>query len=173
MLPEPSDTRSVMPSTVHIGEGHLVSAMRRRRDLKVDGEPVKNSWIDSAESVDGGLSWRFLGKIAATHPPDGPSNGNPPALLCLADGRLVCAYGYRAGERSGIRARFAHPGATLWGEEIAIRDGAQYGDMGYPRMVARADGKLVTIYYFNSTEHPQQHIAATIWDPSEYAETSS
>ena len=76
-------------------------------------------------------------------------------------------------ERPGRWTMVAPPGATLWGEEIAIRDGAQYGDMGYPRMVARADGKLVTIYYFNSTEYPQQHIAVTIWDPSEYAETSS
>ena len=142
MLPEPPDTRSVMPSTVRVGEGHLVSARRRRRDLEVDGEFVKNSWIDSAESVDGGVSWRFLGKVAATHPPDLPSNGNPPALVRLADGRLVCAYGYRAGKQSGIRARFTSPDGTQWGEEIAIRDGAQYGDMGYPRMVVNGEAVI-------------------------------
>ena len=32
-------------------------------------------------------------------------------------------------------------------------------------MVQRPDGKLVTIYYFNTKEIPEQHIAATIWDP--------
>ena len=38
-------------------------------------------------------------------------------------------------------------------------------DMGYPRLAQRADGKLVVCYYWATTELPQQHIAATIWDP--------
>jgi hypothetical protein len=43
-------------------------------------------------------------------------------------------------------------------------DGANW-DLGYTRTVQRPDGKIVTIYYFNTTQHEQQHIAATIWDP--------
>ena len=38
-------------------------------------------------------------------------------------------------------------------------------DLGYPRVVQRADGKIVTIYYYATEENPEQHIAATIWDP--------
>ena len=49
-------------------------------------------------------------------------------------------------------------------DEIALRtDGATW-DLGYPRMVQRPDGKVVTIYYFNTKDVPAQHIAATIWD---------
>ena len=36
--------------------------------------------------------------------------------------------------------------------------------MGYCRMVERPDGKIVTIYYYNTPERTEQHIAATIWD---------
>ena len=38
-------------------------------------------------------------------------------------------------------------------------------DLGYTRTVVRPDGKLVTIYYFTTAEKPEQHIAATIWQP--------
>lgn len=38
-------------------------------------------------------------------------------------------------------------------------------DLGYPRMVQRPDGKVVTIYYFTTEKKKEQHIAATIWDP--------
>lgn len=41
----------------------------------------------------------------------------------------------------------------------------QWADMGYPRLARRTDGKLVAMYYWASSEHPQQHIAATIWQP--------
>jgi hypothetical protein len=32
-------------------------------------------------------------------------------------------------------------------------------------MVQRPDGKLVTIYYYTTELDPEQHIAATLWDP--------
>jgi hypothetical protein len=32
-------------------------------------------------------------------------------------------------------------------------------------MVQRSDGKVVTIYYYTTEQNPEQHIAATIWDP--------
>ena len=62
----------------------------------------------------------------------------------------------------------ADQGAT-WGEEFVIRE--NYGsldgwaDMGYPRLVQRPDGHLVVMYYWASPEHPQHHIAASIWAP--------
>jgi hypothetical protein len=52
-----------------------------------------------------------------------------------------------------------------WGGEIILRDDGRNWDLGYPRMVQRLDGKLVTIYYYTTDHDPEQHIAATIWDP--------
>jgi hypothetical protein len=40
-------------------------------------------------------------------------------------------------------------------------------DLGYPRMAQRADGRMVTTYYWATRAMPEQHIAATIWDPDE------
>lgn len=59
--------------------------------------------------------------------------------------------------------------ARLGGEEIVLR--SKYGsldswaDMGYVRLLERSDGKLVAMYYWASPEHPQQYIAASIWQP--------
>jgi hypothetical protein len=38
-------------------------------------------------------------------------------------------------------------------------------DLGYPRLVQRPDGKLVAMYYWATKENPEQHIAASIWQP--------
>ena len=43
-----------------------------------------------------------------------------------------------------------------------LTDGRTW-DLGYPRTVVRPGGKLVTIYYFATNQHKEQHIAATIW----------
>jgi hypothetical protein len=39
-------------------------------------------------------------------------------------------------------------------------------DLGYTRSVQRLDGKIVTMYYFNTRENPEEFIGATIWDPN-------
>jgi hypothetical protein len=62
------------------------------------------------------------------------------------------------------------PGAT-WEPERILRDGysslEEDEDFGYPRLVQRADGRLVAMYYWASARRPMQHIAATIWEPAE------
>ena len=35
-------------------------------------------------------------------------------------------------------------------------------DLGYPRLMARADGKFACMYYWASPEIPKQHIAYAI-----------
>ena len=45
-------------------------------------------------------------------------------------------------------------------------DGATW-DLGYPRMVVRPDGRVVTIYYYTTKEVPAQHIGVTIWNPDQ------
>lgn len=92
-------------------------------------------------------------------------NGNPPSLIRLKDGRLCVTYGYREFPY-GIRARLSSDNGKTWGKEIHLRDDGRSWDFGYTRTLQRTDGKLVTIYYYATAEKPEQHIAATIWDPA-------
>jgi hypothetical protein len=150
------DARSVMPSTVRVSPTGLVTALRRKTGT---GTATRN-WIEAFRSDDNGVNWKTLGIAAETK----GNNGNPPSLVRLKDGRLCLTYGYR-GEPWGIRARMSTTLGQTWGDEIVLRSDAKSWDMGYPRTVQRPDGKLVTIYYFTTVELPEQHIAATIWDP--------
>ncbi len=163
-MTETDTIRSVMPSTIRIGEGHLLSALRRRYDPPGSGRfrPQQN-WIDVYQSLDNGASWTFLSKVADTD--NGTWNGNPPTLVQLRDGRLCVLYGCRA-VPVGIRARLSADGGKTWGKEIILRSDALSKDIGYTRAAVRPDGNVVTLYYFTTQEHKQQHIAATIWDPS-------
>lgn len=153
----PDGVRSVMPATVRISERHLVSALRRRQ-----GDAC---WIDVVASEDDGASWSFRSKVADTQRPGG-KNGNPPSMVRLPDGRLCVTYGYRS-EPYGIRAKISEDDGHTWGKEIILRDDAASWDMGYTRTVVRPDGRLVTVYYYTTSEIPEQHIAATIWDPGQ------
>jgi hypothetical protein len=170
MTDEPIEVRSVMPSTVRCSANQLISAMRRRRDVSITGpNKMKKCWIDVYQSNDNGRTWEFLSQAADT----GTSNGNPPSLVRLRDGRLALTYGVRSvcspyryrWEPQGIRARISDDNGKSWGWEIVLRDDALTWDLGYTRSVQRPDGKIVTIYYYNTEQIPQQHIAATIWDP--------
>ncbi|MHC4687301.1 MAG: exo-alpha-sialidase, partial [Planctomycetota bacterium] len=170
MTGEPFKIRSVMPSTVRCGKNHLVSAMRRRLDVDISGgHKMRKCWIDVYQSKDNGQTWEFLSQVADT----GKSNGNPPSLVGLRDGRLCITYGYRwvcsayryRWEPQGIRARISKDNGKTWGQEIVLRNDARTWDIGYTRSIQRNDGRIVTIYYYTTEEKPEQHIAATIWDP--------
>ena len=164
MTLEPHTARSVMPSTVRVSATRLVSTMRRRSDARRPGPDETLNWIDAYGSANNGRTWEFLGKVADTD--TGFHNGNPPSLVRLADGRLCVTYGYRA-RPYGIRAKTSLDNGRTWSQEIGLRVDGRTWDLGYPRTVVRADAKLVTIYYFTSLEHPEQHIAASIWHPDD------
>ena len=166
MLYEPAQVRSVMPSTVRVSDTELVSALRRRLDVEVAGGKQKNCWIDVSCSQDNGKTWQFLSKVADTDSPQHQRNGNPPSLVRLKDGGLCVTYGYRS-TPCGMRAKISRDVGRTWGKEIILRDDARTWDFGYPRSVVRADGSVVTIYYYTTEANPQQHIAATIWSPGE------
>ena len=156
-MTEPVSIRSVMPSTVRVSDRPvLVSAMRRRRD-ESDGN---HNWIDVYHSTNNGVTWEFLSKVADTD--GGEHNGNPPSMVRMTDGKLAVTYGYRA-EPYGIRAKVSGDDGKTWGDEIHLRDDARTWDFGYTRTVQRADGKLVTMYYYTTNENREQHISATIW----------
>jgi hypothetical protein len=147
--PEPDGNDfAIMPSSVRLSPTTILTAVRHRR------------FIDAYRSTDNGKTWSFVNKPA----PD-TGRGNPPSMIRLKDGRLAITYGYRA-EPYGIRARLSADGGDTWSEEIILRKDGGNWDLGYPRSVQRADGKVVTIYYFNDSADEERYIAATIWDPS-------
>lgn len=167
MLPERPDVRAVMPATVRTSERRLVSALRRRKDGKTaSGSMYSDCWLDAAVSDDLGKSWRFLSSIGDTHTRTRGKNGNPPALVRTHGGALCAFYGFRA-PVYGMRARVSIDDGASWSNEIVLRDDARTWDFGYPRAVVRPDGKVVVVYYYTTSELKEQHIAATIWDPSE------
>lgn len=151
--------RAVMPAVARLPSGALVSAVRRR-DMAL---PV--GWIDVFTSPDAGRHWTHAARAAET----GKDNGNPPALVSLKDGRVVCVCGNRS--RRQMLIVTSHDGGTSWGAPAVLHEGyASYkedADFGYPRLVQRSDGKLVAIYYWADARQPWQHIRASIWDAAE------
>lgn len=154
IAPEPSGY-SIMPSTVRISEKKLVCTIRR-----YERGDVKRGWVEVHVSNDNGRTWQFLSKAGDT----GTRSGNPPSMVRLEDGRLCVTYGYRS-KPYGIRAKISNDEGRTWSDVIHLRDDARTWDIGYTRTVQRADGKLVTLYYYTTEENRQQHIAGTIWDP--------
>ena len=155
IVPPEDPHRAVMPSTVRITDKKLVTAIRRR------AYPQDECWVDAYVSDDNGESWEFLSEVGKT----GNWNGNPPALVRLEDRRLCCVYGNRTERR--MHAAMSNDEGHTWGERIVLRDDFRRDteqDFGYPRLVQRADGALVAMYYWATEERHQQHIAATILD---------
>jgi hypothetical protein len=151
IAPEPTGF-SIMPSTVRVSDNQLISAIRRKESGL--------GFIEIYASANNGKTWGILSRPAST----GRSNGNPPSMVRLKDGRIALTYGYRS-EPQGIRARISPNNGRNWSQEIILRDDGRTWDIGYPQTIQRPDGKLVTIYYYTTEKYPEQHIAATIWDP--------
>jgi Neuraminidase (sialidase) len=82
----------------------------------------------------------------------------------LPDGRLVCTYAVRS-KPFGIRARVSDDNGRTWGPEMTLRDDSRTWDIGYCQSAVRSDGKIVTVYYYATEKHFENHIAATIWQP--------
>lgn len=150
IAPEPPGY-CIMPSTVRT-EGGLLSAVRLRQGDK--------SWIEAYFSADEGRHW----DLRSTPVPD-TGEGNPAAMVRLRDGRLCINYGVRA-KPFGMRAKLSRDNGQSWGQEITLRADGGGRDIGYPRAVQRADGKVVVVYYFNDDPQKTRYIAATIWDPT-------
>ena len=148
----------IMPGTVRVDENTLLTAVRCRQ---LTGEKTTQStWIDLYESTDNGASFHHLNRPA----PSVGRSGNPPALTKLHDGRICLVYGYRSAP-FGIHARLSEDNGKSWGEVIHLREDGGAADLGYPRTVQRADGTLVTAYYFNDHPDTERYIAATLWKP--------
>jgi hypothetical protein len=65
-----------------------------------------------------------------------------------------------------MRARLSGDEGRTWGPILVLRDDGSSTDIGYPRNVQRADGKVVTLYYFSDAKTgPERYLGATIWSP--------
>jgi hypothetical protein len=119
------------------------------------GEEGKYQYLYQTSSFDQGHSWVDLQQT--------PMWGHPAHLLLLADGRLLCSYGYRR-EPFGVRACVSEDQGATWKieQEIVLRDDGGSRDLGYPSSVQLADGTLVTVYYIHGPDGVR-HIAATRW----------
>jgi len=148
--PKGDDMSATMPSVVAMDDGRLVCAIRNRIKSR--------KWSSIHESTDGGKTWRQIAELekGAT---------NPVALVRLGGDRLAAIYGNRRREPFGISAKQSGDGGNTWGEETMLRSDGRKWDLGYPRAVLRPDGTVVATYYFSTVEKPQQHIAATLWQP--------
>ena len=115
----------------------------------------------TSRSTDLGKTW--------SKPVDSGVKGYPASMITLADGRILCCYGYRY-PPMGIRAVITADGGLSWSEPIVLRDDGMgvTGDLGYPLSLQRADGKVFTVYYM-TTDGANTHIASTVWDPAAVA----
>lgn len=147
VCPEPEgNDYAIMPSSLRLGPKTLLSTVRHRK------------FIAAWRSEDDGVSWKQL-----SQPVDDTGGGNPPALVKLRDGRLVLTYGFRNKPYS-IRARISKDEGKTWGPDVMLRDDGGAWDLGYTRTVQRKDGKLVTVYYYNTNAGAERFIGATIWE---------
>jgi hypothetical protein len=148
--PEPAGY-AIMPSTVRLSPTDILTTIRcREKD---------DAWIDAYVSHDNGRSWQDLNRPA----PD-LGEGNPPALLRLRDGRLALIYGVRK-PPFRMEARLSSDDGKAWSKPFVLRSDGASRDLGYPRAVERADGKIVAVYYFHDNSRVERTIQATIWDP--------
>jgi hypothetical protein len=148
--------RQFYPRLVELHDGSILASVRFQREAR------DVIWTDVYRSRDGGLTWAFLSRVTDW--------GAPGDLVQMADGRIVCVYGYRV-RPWGIRARVSEDGGESWGGEIILRDDGGSWDLGYPRVIEHVPGRLLAIYYMNTADDPVQmnggvrHIAQTIFTP--------
>jgi hypothetical protein len=158
VTPADANSNAIMPNTVQLSANKFVLTYR---NIRVDKSQLESS-IDAFVSTDRCANWKYLSTIKEIK-----HNSNPPAIVNLSDGRLCCIYGDR--DNLTIAGKYSVDDGRTWGKEFIIRDNfkglGDWGDMGYPRLMQRSDGKLVAMYYWASPENPQQHIAASIWTP--------
>lgn len=148
-----TDGYAIMPSSVRLPEGRIVTAARRMGA----GE---EGWFDMFASDDLGITWRQIGGPIPTG-----FGGNPGVLQILPDGRLALLYGYRD-EFYGIRLRMSGDGGRTWSPETVVRGDGGSPDLGYPRAVVKPDGSLLCVYYFNEEEDGERFIAASTITPT-------
>ncbi len=145
------DGYNIMPSSVRLEDGDIVTAIRSK------GSKRNNCWVDIYKSDNNGKTWKYVAQPV----PDTGEGGNPGSLIKLNDQRLVMTYGSRK-TPYGIFAVISENGGDLWSDPILLRESFGNHDIGYTRSVLREDGKVVTAYYINDDPNAERFIEATI-----------
>jgi len=146
----------IMPASIRLSGSHILAAVRTREDNE-NWEQAKN-YVDLYVSEDDGHNWQYLDRPVKNT----GVGGNPPTMTKLKDGRLCMTYGYRDVPYSML-AKISDDNGITWGKEIILRDDGGSHDIGYPRTIQRADGSIVTVYYFADEPDGPRYIASTIW----------
>jgi hypothetical protein len=158
ITPDLESDNAIMPSTARISKNKYILSYRK---IYPALKNKKGNMIETYITEDGGETWKFLSVVKIFD-----SSSNPPALLQLKNGVMVCVYGDR--HNSVMAGKYSYDEGKTWEEEFIFRedfkDTDSYWDFGYPRLVQRSDGKLVALYYWATEAHPQQFIAASIWE---------
>jgi hypothetical protein len=94
--------------------------------------------------------------------------GHPVDLIQLSDGRIMATYGIRPGQHTtpgGIRACFSSDNGATWdiATEVPLRSDFLNVDIGYPESLEMADGKVLTVYYYNL--FGKYFLGGTWWKP--------
>lgn len=120
--------------------------------IRVENDPDKS--LHTSISNDGGRTWSPLKQEGI--------QGYPYQAARLASGNVLLAYGYRY-EPMGVRARLLDPECEdiVGAEELVLRDDGGMMDLGYPHVLALADGTALVTYYHN-IDGGTRHVAATI-----------
>ena len=136
------------PYALALRDGSLLVAIREPRQ----------GYLYVSRSEDDGKTWTPVQKTEI--------RGFPHHLLELADGRILCTYGYRY-YPYGIRACFSHDGGRTWRlkDEVVIQNNGVNTDLGYPVSRQLPNGDIVTVYYHNTQERPDCHIEGARWTP--------
>jgi hypothetical protein len=154
---QPDYGYAIMPSTLRTSETDLVTWIRCKGRNEA-GE--KHWWIYPYLSTDNAKTWTLQPQYFTNNA------GNPPHMIRLKDGRLIVTYGHRL-PPYGVRARISKDDGKTWGDELIVRDDGGEWDLGYVRTCQRADGKLVSAYYFNDGVKKERYIGVSIWEPGE------
>ncbi len=145
----------IYPRIVVLSDGRALASVRYERD------PRGMFWVEIHESLDGGRTWHWLSRVNDW--------GAPGDLVPLADGRVVCVYGYRLAPGRGIRYRVSEDQGRTWGQEMILRDDGATWDLGYPRAIEVEPGVVLTHYWMNlddgSAHGGVRHIASTRFRP--------
>jgi sialidase-1 len=164
--PHPESLSFCEPHMLQLKTGRVIMMMRAVTHPYNDRDPRCILW--ESYSDDNGKTW--LAPFATS------LWGSPPHLVLLADGRVLCTYGYRR-PPYGQRACLSDDGLN-WSlrEEVVLRDDAPNGDLGYPASVELERGVILTVYYqpdvppgtFQRMNPPDPHrtkpgILGTIW----------
>ena len=139
------------PGIVRTKTGRLVAALRNHG-------PGQAIWV--THSDDDGKTWSPVKPTGMI--------GHPADLIELSDGRLMASYGIRTPHTrpTGVRACFSRDNGETWdlSTEVQLRNDFGNWDVGYPESVELADGRVLTVYYYN--QFGKYYIGSTFWKPA-------